>query len=491
MPEPLADLRTIAADLRAVVATSLLPDGMRLLHDADVVDLMDAAASIVRSAEALLVEAAAIATERSETGVVADRLTTAYGCRSPRELVQRVTRSSGARAGELVRAAAAVGATTGPLGDALLPPLYPALRNALAEGAVGADAVAGIAGVLDRAATSAEHRRAADVELAASARGDGAGGGGMPNADELRLQAQVWAVWLDPDGAAPRDDLAQRKRDFHLGRPRDGLVPVRGMLLPDVAATVKRSFDAILNPRAEGPRFSPVDLDDASTVSNEQSGASPATDDLDPDVTDQRTRGQKMHDAFATVIMAATRSGALPTLGGSAPTLLVSVRAEDLRSGTGVAHIDGSDEPVPLSVARQVACTGPINRVLVGGNGRIERIDVADRVFTPAQRRAITLRDGGCVIPGCDVPAAWCEIHHVTRHADGGPTHTSNGVLLCWHHHRSIDSNGWTIRMRSGIPEVRGPTWWDPSGRWRSVTRSPTRLRDTFAQRRRRASGGP
>ena len=60
MPEPLADLRTIAADLRAVVETSLLPDGVRLLHDADVVDLMEAAASIVRSAEALLVEQGAI-----------------------------------------------------------------------------------------------------------------------------------------------------------------------------------------------------------------------------------------------------------------------------------------------------------------------------------------------------------------------------------------------------------------------------------------------
>src|SRR5690606_11828880 len=90
-----------------------------------------------------------------------------------------------------------------------------------------------------------------------------------------------------------------------------------------------------------------------------------------------------------------------------------------------------------------------------------------DRIFNAHQRRAILLRDGGCIIPGCTVPAAWCEIHHVHEYARGGPTHTDNGVALCWHHHRTIDTNGWSIRMRDGTPEVRAPHHWDASGRWR------------------------
>ncbi|WP_369816480.1 HNH endonuclease signature motif containing protein, partial [Agromyces sp. Root81] len=81
------------------------------------------------------------------------------------------------------------------------------------------------------------------------------------------------------------------------------------------------------------------------------------------------------------------------------------------------------------------------------------------------------------------MPAAWCEIHHVTPDAHGGPTHTDNGVLLCWYHHRSIDTSGWAIRMRHGVPEIRPPSWLDPGGRWRTTTTSPTRLADRLDRR--------
>ncbi|KRB38399.1 hypothetical protein ASD93_00010 [Microbacterium sp. Root180] len=135
-----------------------------------------------------------------------------------------------------------------------------------------------------------------------------------------------------------------------------------------------------------------------------------------------------------------------------------------------------------LAVARHVACSGTIQRVTSDAAGRIRAIHTLERVFGP-QRKAITLRDGGCLIPGCSVPAAWCEIHHVQEHSRGGPTHTDNGVLLCWHHHRTLDTSGWTIRMRNGIPEIRGPYWWDATMRWRPVTSSPLRLRQRLTTR--------
>ncbi|MBM3715439.1 MAG: DUF222 domain-containing protein [Actinobacteria bacterium] len=487
MTEVLDTLRDVVARLSVVGPAALAPQGLGAMDDASVLQVMDAAAALLRHAEALLVDGAAVAQERSQTAVVADRMTTAFGARNVRDLVERTTRLSGARAAEIVRAAGAVGPRYGALSGDVLPSAYPALRSAMAEGVLGADAVAAVARELDRAAVGPDQLSAADVELAASARGDGPTGGGLPTADELRLQAQVWAVWLDPDGAEPRDDLAQRKRGLSLGRARDGLVPIRGMLLPDVAGALQRATDSILNPRVEGPASRPDG--DGSPRGHSLDGVDAFGDDVS--VVDQRTRAQKMHDALATIVTTATRSGALPTRGGAAPTLLVSVRAGDLASNRGVAHIDGSDAVVPLAVARQVACTGGIHRVFVGDNGRVERIEVVDRVFTPAQRRAITVRDGGCVIPGCDVPAAWCEIHHVTPHARGGATHTDNGVLLCWHHHRTIDVNGWAIRMRNGVPQVRGPSWWDPLGHWRPATASPTRTQDALDHRRRARGSSP
>lgn len=124
-----------------------------------------------------------------------------------------------------------------------------------------------------------------------------------------------------------------------------------------------------------------------------------------------------------------------------------------------------------------------MQRIVLSDQGRILRIGTEERVFNRHQRRAIALRDGGCIIPGCGVPASWCEIHHVIEHAAGGPTHTDNGVLLCWFHHRFLDIHGWAVRMNRGVPEVRAPRWNDGSGRWRRVTRSRTRLADLIVRK--------
>ena len=182
---------------------------------------------------------------------------------------------------------------------------------------------------------------------------------------------------------------------------------------------------------------------------------------------DSRTRVQKQHDALAAALAIAARHDEMPALGGSAPTLVVHVDAGDLARGTGWATMPGTDAPVPLSVAAQTACAGAVQRVLFD-EGRIVGISITDRVFSAHQRRAITLRDEECLIPGCHIPASWCEIHHVTEHANGGPTHTDNGVPLCFWHHRSLGQSGWEIRMDSGLPQIRGPAWWDPAQRWRT-----------------------
>jgi len=264
-----------------------------------------------------------------------------------------------------------------------------------------------------------------------------------------------------------------RKRGVTVGRRgADGLVPVHGNLLPEVAAQLQLGFDSVLNPRVDevtGPCFTAGNQDDR--------------DEPIERAADQRTHAQRQHDALAVLLTAAAASGALPTLGGAAPTLVVTVRQEDLASGRGHANLPGDDEPISLAAARHIACTGAVQRVVSRADGRIVSIETLDRVFNHHQRRAITARDGGCLIPGCRVPPQWCEIHHVEEHSRGGPTHTDNGVLLCWFHHRTIDSGGWRIRMIGGVPCVRGPSWWDARAKWRPATKSPTRRRDAIAER--------
>ncbi len=68
---------------------------------------------------------------------------------------------------------------------------------------------------------------------------------------------------------------------------------------------------------------------------------------------------------------------------------------------------------------------------------------------TTAQRRALAVRDGGCILPGCDVPAAHCQIHHLKPWTEGGPTDLPNLVTLCWAHHRQVDLGRWDIHPKT------------------------------------------
>jgi hypothetical protein len=67
----------------------------------------------------------------------------------------------------------------------------------------------------------------------------------------------------------------------------------------------------------------------------------------------------------------------------------------------------------------------------------------ATRVISPALRRALAVRDGGCVALGCDRPAAWTDAHHLVHWLDGGPTSLDSLVLLCRRHHRAAHEGGW------------------------------------------------
>ncbi|WP_270373606.1 HNH endonuclease signature motif containing protein, partial [Microbacterium algeriense] len=299
--------------------------------------------------------------------------------------------------------------------------------------------------------------------------------------EDLRLLSRVIVQYLDPDGAEPADEIAMRGRALTLGRAKDGTIPIHGRLLPEVAGQLQRLFDAYLNPKVDGPphpagvHFTPTrehhgdrdgDGNDGDGDAGMGEGVLPSEDPTR--MVDTRTRAQRQHDTLAAILGIAARHDDAPRLGGAAPTLVVSITADDYATGTGWAHIDGIDTPTHPRTAAHTACAGGIQRVLFDPNGRIIGITTTDRIFTAHQRRAITLRDRECLIPGCHVPATWCEIHHVTEHSRGGPTHTDNGVTLCWHHHRTLTTSGWDIRMHHGTPHIRGPAWWDPTRQWRT-----------------------
>lgn len=425
-----------------------------------------------RRIDALRAALAAEVAERSRRELGADGLARRLGCRTAVELLQRTTGVAGATAGRRVRLGSAVRAGVGITGGTT-PPRFPALAWAMEEGLLGVDAAAsvvdGLASCLRVAGADAVE--AAEAELVGGAVAPAPDAAPSLDADSVRLQATVWRAVLDPDGAAPGAADAER-RGLALGTPRYGLVPLRGMLLPEVAASLRRYADAWTNPRT--PEVPVPAACDTPVVGagGETDAAARDADARDADeiaaLADRRSRAQVLHDVLANALVVAARASDAPSVAGAPPTLVVTVRQEDLAADRGAAWAD--ELPVSLAVARHVACAGAVERVVLGQGGRVVGLRSDERCFTAQQRRAIAVRDGTCVIPGCHVPSGWCEVHHVVPHAlDPTGTHTDNGVLLCWFHHRTLDTSGWEVRMCAGRAEVRPPGWLDPGRGWRQV----------------------
>jgi hypothetical protein len=75
----------------------------------------------------------------------------------------------------------------------------------------------------------------------------------------------------------------------------------------------------------------------------------------------------------------------------------------------------------------------------------------SNRVVPGWLRDLITLRDAGCVVPGCETPAHRCEVHHVQPWALGGNTDVPNLAMLCIRHHRTVERGVWRLRPRLKI----------------------------------------
>ncbi|MGO2746527.1 DUF222 domain-containing protein [Microbacterium sp.] len=454
-------LESIDRQLADAMTSSAARGGVRLVDDGELIETLQVLGSIQRRLDGAITEATDRVVERDQCERAA-RVTTQVGCRNAADLLRRVLYVDGHTARRYVWAAAAVHRDLDITSGGLRPARFPKLAAALLGGEVSLTAFLACVSPLQKAARlSAADRLAADAVLARFATGlpletdatgddevpdGGAERAPLPTTDELAGLAAHIIDRLDPDGKEPIDRGAKRRRHLTIGRLRDGSVPVRGELLPEVAAQLQKLIDSLLNPKVDPDvpvggtvQFRPSDdtddagADDANPDDDgTNASASGVHDHRVPSppqhVADLRTHAQKRHDAFATIIGVAAASGGMPQSGGAAPTLVVSISASDFANGTGRATIEGAGYDVPFGAAAHAGCAGGVQRVLFDERGAIVAIGTSARIFNGLQRRAIVLRDRNCLIPGCDIAAEWCEIHHVTEHFRGGSTHTDNGT---------------------------------------------------------------
>lgn len=298
-------------------------------------------------------------------------------------------------------------------GDALA--TMPAVRDAVDEGRVTVEHVDVVARTAAGASAPVQEALASpegQAELLAMA--------ARVDAGRFAKAAALWAAALDRS-ALERGHQAQRARRFlHLAETPDG-------------TRISGQLDAVAGHRLR--------------LALEAVAGKPAPDD-------ERSPEQRRADALETLAdaaLGATAAGGVPV--GPRASVSFVMREETWTSlreearapagGAGAATAppatfdDGVAMP-PSEVAR-LLCDCELTRVVVDAEGQPMDLGRTTRLHTAGQRRAVTVRDGGCFWPGCGTPTRWCEVHHLAWwDRDGGETSVDDGALACSFHHHEL-----------------------------------------------------
>ncbi|MFD5092790.1 DUF222 domain-containing protein [Amycolatopsis thailandensis] len=359
-----------------------------------------------------------------------------YGYGSTAAWFADVAGLSRAEAGPIVKRAIALNPTRA-LDGTEVPAVAPTTAAVAAEGLIGEHRIDQILDILKRlpADTSAEDREHAEKVLANLARD--AGPRQVTKAEEDILG------WLDPDGNEPKDpEPKQPRREVTLERRRDGFWKLTGLLDDELGARTAAALEAYAKPR-------PVD----------EFGQA-----------DLRMKCERQGDAWAELLDLAIACPDQPGTSGYRTLVHVTIGLEELKTGIGKACLDFVGEMTARD-ARMAACDCLMLPVVMNAAGEPLDVGRLRRFVTPGQRRALNIRDRGCVFPGCHRKPKNCHAHHIHHWADGGPTDLRNLVLLCGFHHRLIHHGDWQVRMAAdGLPEFIPPQYLDPLRRSRRNT---------------------
>ena len=399
--------------------------------------------AVGRLVDARRITVAAEVALRSRPQLGTEGLAFRHGERSGVDLLTRRLRISGREASRRI----AIGGTLMPrtfLSGEELPGRFPIVARAVQQGAVALDAARIITDTLTaaRRRASVEDLDAAEAALTRAAQDI--------EPDLLRVQAVVWSMGLDPDGAKPAEEEQRRQRSIRIGRTDEhGITTVTEKVTPEDLAVL----EAALNAHRRGVTFTRDGADE---------------EDLQPEwheaSADGRTPTQVDYDTFMSVFRAGIRAEEEGS-GGSVKTpheVITHVDAADLAARHGHGHPDGVLARVSMPTVERMTCSGGVRYFVHGPGGEPLWLGHAVRLFTAAQKKAIAARDGGCAWPGCTAPIAWCDAHHIRWHGrDHGRTDVDNGVLLCsFHHHRIHMTQEWEIRPHQRTPHLV-PTGWE------------------------------
>lgn len=192
-------------------------------------------------------------------------------------------------------------------------------------------------------------------------------------------------------------------------------------------------------------------------------------DPVDTPEHQQRTPGQKFHDALRDALLVSIQNHPNSEIDGVRAHFIVLADLYNLLGDDERATITprlGASGAIDGETARHLmATTIPTLRMVLSlGPWMPVSVGRARRVLPPWLRGASQLVHAKCAGPGCDRLFAWCDADHRVDWADGGRTSLFNDNPLCRAHHSLKHDDGWliTFDIHTGVI-----TWTSPDGKRR------------------------
>jgi hypothetical protein len=229
---------------------------------------------------------------------------------------------------------------------------------------------------------------------------------------------------LAPRQLEDHEERMRRSRYLHLRELFHGGYSIEAFLDPVAGATLKTALDGVLGPRRK---------------------------------SDERTPGQRRADAVVELARRVLDGGELPVRGGVRPHLMVTATLETLKGDPGApaAYLDWGF-PISGKALREIATDADLVPILMSKDGDPLHVGRRYRTATPKMRKALAVRDGRCLWPGCDRPPSWTQGNHERDWRHGGRTDVNEMGLVCQRHHTRLN-RGWRLERLPGRRAIVHP----------------------------------
>lgn len=206
----------------------------------------------------------------------------------------------------------------------------------------------------------------------------------------------------DPAGYAAEQAEKVEARSLDLSTGEGGMVWIRGILDPEGGTILRTALEPLAHKNGTG---------------------------------DHRKKDRRLADALVELAQHGQRT-----------TLQVTTTLDTLleRAGAPAADVEFG-LPISAASVQRLACDCNVTRILLDSDSLVIDVGRSRRVVSPAQERALRVRDKTCRWPGCDRPASYTVAHHLVHWSKGGKTDISNLMLLCHRHHWMVHEGGWQI----------------------------------------------